>query len=276
MKILSNVHTHCNYCDGTDTPEDVVRKAISLGFTDLGFSSHSPAPYDPSCPGVASEIEYRREIARLHDKYEGEIHILCGMETDTYAPVDRDNYDYIIGSNHFLPAINGQYTAVDGDFDAIMAVLQASYGGNALAMAGDYFQLQLRGIQEQQPDIVGHFDLLKKYNRDGRIFDEDDPQYRTLAAEALDNVLNILDEYGGMVEVNTGAMARGLRDDPYPSLHLLKHAAQRNARMIIASDSHKVETLNAYFDDAQALLKQAGFRWMMVLKDGRFQQVAID
>ena len=57
---------------------------------------------------------------------------------------------------------------------------------------------------------------------------------------------------------------------------LRRHAAKRNARMIITSDSHKADTLDAYFDDAQALLKEAGFRWMMVLKDGHFQQVAID
>lgn len=32
-----NYHTHTVMCDGSDTPEDVVREAIAKGFEHLGF-----------------------------------------------------------------------------------------------------------------------------------------------------------------------------------------------------------------------------------------------
>ncbi len=35
-----NLHTHCRFCDGKDTIEDLVRTAIDKGFDSLGFSSH--------------------------------------------------------------------------------------------------------------------------------------------------------------------------------------------------------------------------------------------
>ena len=276
MKITSNVHTHCTYCDGANTAQEMVDAALALGFTDLGFSCHSPAPYDPTCPGVLSEESYRGGIAKLRDEYRGRLGILSGMEVDTFSEVDADDYDYIIGSNHFLPVADNEYIAVDGDPDSLLQAVQNRYNGNGIAMAQDYYSLQLQGIVAKKPDIVGHFDLLKKYNRPGQLFDEESTEYKTLALDAMKNVLNVLDGYGGMLEINTGAMSRGLRDEPYPSLFLLEYAARRNARVIITSDSHRADTLNAFFDEAQEYLKKAGFRWMMLLQDGQFIPVAVE
>ena len=36
-----NLHTHTLFCDGRDTPEDMVLSAIEKGFSVLGFSGHS-------------------------------------------------------------------------------------------------------------------------------------------------------------------------------------------------------------------------------------------
>ncbi len=274
--IKSNVHTHTNFCDGANTPREMVQRAIQLGFTDIGFSSHSPTPFYPACPGIVDEAEYRNEIRRLADEYCGKIHIKCGVEADTYAPVNADDYDYVIGSNHFLPAVDGGfYNAADGDKNELLNAIKTHYDGDAMAMLRGYFALQLSGVEQQQPDIVGHFDLPKKFNRLGDIFDETSKEYSGLALQYLDAVLDILDCYGGLLEVNTGAMSRGLRDDPYPATFLLEHAAKRKARVIITSDSHSVQTLNAFFPEMEALLLQVGFRQMTVLKDGVFQSVSL-
>ena len=52
----SNAHTHSTWCDGKDSLEDMAQAAIELGFTDLGFTCHSPALFDPSCLGVQNEV----------------------------------------------------------------------------------------------------------------------------------------------------------------------------------------------------------------------------
>ena len=36
-----NLHTHTTYCDGNNSPEEMVLDAISAGFNVLGFSGHS-------------------------------------------------------------------------------------------------------------------------------------------------------------------------------------------------------------------------------------------
>lgn len=35
--IPSNYHTHTRFCDGKNTPEEIVREAIRLGCPELGF-----------------------------------------------------------------------------------------------------------------------------------------------------------------------------------------------------------------------------------------------
>ena len=39
--MFSNYHTHTAYCDGADTPEELVLEAIRLGCPEIGFSGHS-------------------------------------------------------------------------------------------------------------------------------------------------------------------------------------------------------------------------------------------
>ncbi len=38
--MLANYHTHTTYCDGKNTPEEIVLCAIEKGFTSIGFSGH--------------------------------------------------------------------------------------------------------------------------------------------------------------------------------------------------------------------------------------------
>ncbi len=68
--IKSNFHTHTNLCDGMDTPEDMVKTALSLGFTALGFSGHMDTEIHMDFDA------YRKEILRLQAEYKDRIDIL--------------------------------------------------------------------------------------------------------------------------------------------------------------------------------------------------------
>ncbi|NLW77922.1 MAG: histidinol-phosphatase HisJ family protein [Ruminococcaceae bacterium] len=275
MTIRSNVHTHTTWCDGTDTPRQMAEAALALGFTDLGFSSHAPAKFDPTCPGVASEADYQADIAAVKAEYAGRLAVLCGIEQDACAPVNAASYDYVIGSTHYLP-LGNEYVAVDNSPEMLRLLQNEQYGSSSLAMATDFFTRTVAHTQRDKPTVVGHFDLIAKFNRTGAFFDEESAAYKRAALDGMDALLDIVDSYGGLVEVNTGAMARGLRSVPYPAPFLLRHMAGRKARVIITSDSHQRTKLNAHFEQAQALLAQAGFRSMVVLQNGRFQDVLLD
>lgn len=275
MNMRSNVHTHTTWCDGQNTPREMAQAALALGFTDLGFSSHAPAPFDAGCPGVADEAAYRADIAALRAEYAGRLNILCGVEQDIYAPVDAGKYDYVIGSNHYLPHDGQDYVAADGDIEMISVARRWRYEGNGIAMARAFYQLSAKNVALNKPDIVGHFDVITKFNKNNVLFDEEDPAYQKVALEALDEVIDVIQGYNGMFEVNTGAVTRGLRKLPYPAPFLLHHMAQRGARVIITTDCHSTKTLNGGFSIACRQLLQAGYTTMVVLKDSAFQDVKI-
>ena len=65
-RYLQNLHTHSTYCDGHDTPEETVLRAIELGFDTIGFSGHSHMYFSPLIGMTPEATEaYKQEIARL-------------------------------------------------------------------------------------------------------------------------------------------------------------------------------------------------------------------
>ena len=79
----SNYHTHTCYCDGADTPEELILEAIRLGCPAIGFTGHSYTPFDLSyCMTLENTERYNEEIPRLKEKYKGKINVLFGIEQD--------------------------------------------------------------------------------------------------------------------------------------------------------------------------------------------------
>ena len=66
--MLANFHTHSTFCDGNNTPEEVVRAAIELGFSAIGFTSHGTTPFDLRYCMTDTE-GYIAEIRRLKKEY---------------------------------------------------------------------------------------------------------------------------------------------------------------------------------------------------------------
>ena len=101
--ILQDLHVHTTYCDGKNTPEDLVLAALNRGMKCIGFSGHSYTFFDESyCMSKQNTARYRAEIAALKEKYKGKIKILCGVEQDYYSEEPTVGYDYVIGSVHYI------------------------------------------------------------------------------------------------------------------------------------------------------------------------------
>ena len=104
-------------------------------------------------------------------------------------------------------------------------------------------------------------DLITKLNAGNRFFDEASPRYEKAALEAL----HAADPQATVLEINTGGMARGYRDTPYPALFLLKEWRNMGGRIILTSDSHSADTILYGFGDSIALAKAAGFDHTVLL-----------
>ena len=74
MNILQNLHTHSTYCDGKHSLTEMIESAIEKEFDAIGFSGHSPVPFESIyAMSIKGEKEYRREVRELKNKYSGKI-----------------------------------------------------------------------------------------------------------------------------------------------------------------------------------------------------------
>ena len=69
--MIANFHTHTSFCDGKNTPEEIIKAAINKGFSAIGFSGHGYTDFDLRyC--MKNTYEYIKEITRLKEKYKKE------------------------------------------------------------------------------------------------------------------------------------------------------------------------------------------------------------
>ncbi len=261
--ILSNFHTHSKFCDGKDTPRELVERAIELGFSSLGFSSHACLLKECTY-GVKDLVEYRKSINALKEEYKDKIEIYCAIEEEVYTPFDRKNYDYILGSCHFVEK-NGVYYPVDNGLKSFKALVNR-FNGNVLEIAEKYFTALVDYIYKRKPDIVGHFDLLTKFDEMGEVFYISNPEYIKMAERFMEKA----SLSGCIFEVNTGAIARGFRTSFYPAPNLLKILKKNEAKILLSSDCHDKNYLDCDFDKSVAILKDFGFKKLSTLKNGKW------
>ena len=254
--ILSDFHVHTTYCDGNDSPEDIIHEAVRLGMKKLGFSGHSYTPFDEApCMSPEDTQRYISEIHRLREKYSGQIEILCGTECDYYSNIKPEDYDYIIGSVHYIDC-SGICRHVDNTPEMLQQAIDEDFGGDPYAMAEHYYSLVSDVVNRTHANIIGHFDLITKLNANNRFFDEEHPRYIAAVNSALDSLLKT----GVPFEINTGAVSKGYRDFPYPSLRILKYIAQHGGSVILSSDSHRKDTLMYDFPKYEALARSLGLK----------------
>jgi len=265
----SDLHTHTVFSDGVHTMEDMVRAAAERGFASVGISDHSYTPFDLRyCIRNERLPDYHAELRRLKRAYADRIEVYAGLEYDGYSELeDRQLYDYLIGDCHYI-RVGEHYFSVDHAADEQKRTIDEWFGGDPLAYCRAYFDTVVECTYRHRPDVLGHFDLPVKFG----LVNEEDPAYRRMAADALLACLEVTP----IVELNTGAMARGLRNTPYPHLFLLRELLSHGGRILLSSDAHCRENVGFRFADGVALLREAGFRGTAVLRRGVFEDVEIE
>lgn len=258
MNNISNFHTHTVYSDGRDTPEDMVLEAIRLGCYEIGFSDHSYTEFDTSyCMSRQDTAEYKREIKRLKEKYKNEIKIYLGIEQDYYSSEPTDDYDYIIGSVHYVKK-DGVYIPVDESAKRQIDAVNNLYGGDFYAFIDDYYKIVSDVYEKTRCDIIGHFDLITKFNEDGALFNTSDKRYTKASSSALEKLLNT----PALFEINTGAISRGYRKTPYPDDFIIERIAKSKKPFVLSSDSHNKESLLFMLGDQSERLNAENYPYI--------------
>ena len=273
MKNLQNLHTHSTYCDGKDTPEEMIECALKKGFSAIGFSGHSCMPYS-EMPEIAMSIpeteEYKKEIKVLKKKYAGKIDIFLGLEFDMYSNTELLGYDYLIGSLHYLK-IDNDYAGFDRNAEIVKQIIDKYFKGDGIGFCREYYRQLAELPKYGKFDILGHIDIITKNCEKTSLFDMESKKYLDAAFEAIDSLSGKIP----LFEVNTGAITRGYRTTPYPTKSLLKELKRKGFGAVITSDCHDAHYLDCGFEDARKLLAECGFSEKYILTNNGFVAVEL-
>ncbi|TLD89219.1 histidinol-phosphatase [Helicobacter sp. MIT 05-5294] len=240
-----DLHNHTSLCKhATGTMEEYVLKAIQEGIDVFGFSCHNPMNFDKDYRMSFEELPlYLNEIARLKEKYAGQIEILSALEIDYLPPFMEEKLlelplDYRIGAVHFLgdwgfdnPEFIREYAKRDIN-DCWSEYFKAT---EALANSGKF-------------DILAHMDLMKIFN------------YRPTKDLRLEieSTLKAVKKANMCVELNAAGFRKEVGEQ-YPSVEILQMAYALEIPISFGSDAHAVEQINFKRLELESIAKSIGY-----------------
>lgn len=261
--IMWSYHTHTAYCDGEGTVDDVVRAAIEAGLQQVGISSHAPLPFDTDWHIKRDQLaRYIRDVRDAQRMYGDRIEVLLGAEID-FIPDERvrtfqekelysAGFDYFVGSVHYLTAAYPPL-AFDGTEDEFRHILNMHYAGDMAAMTGDYFRRVREMLTMPKLGVVGHLDVIKRWNQQQEYFRGNEPWY----VEPVEGTLAAIAAQGHAIELNTAAWRKGF-DEPYPARWILGRCRESGIRIVVSADSHTPQDVAAEFGRAKETLTELG------------------
>lgn len=240
---------HTQFCDGRASMEDFIKIAIKQGFEYVGFTPHSPIPFDSPCNMKMVDVPiYSDEIDRLKNLYGDKINIYKSMEIDfldAWGPAneyfENISLDYKIGSVHFIPSFIDEniYIDIDGSFENFKEKMSLYFNNDIKSVVESFYNQTLKMINIGGFDIIGHFD---KVGYNGNLFQpglEDESWYHKLIKQTFDAILD--NQY--IIEINTKAHKKQNRF--FPNERYFKWLKKYNVPILINSDAHYPELINS-------------------------------
>jgi histidinol-phosphatase (PHP family) len=267
--MFSDYHTHTLYSNhGAGHPRELAAVAVEKGLLALGFSEHFPLPAGVTEPSGGSanmhwdQIDrYTQEVRAAQEEFDGKIKILLGYEVD-YLPLFDDlmranlaKYpaDYFVGSIHIVDRFRSDHENWLIDYtNDIFAEGVTEYGGEAVYTR--YYELIRDFARRYDHRIVGHLDMIKKFNVNGRYFDTNSEHY----LDQVEATLDVLKATGKIVEINTAGLFKDI-GEVYPSDKILQMILHRRLPVCLSSDAHKPEQVGRAFSATWQRLIKMGF-----------------
>jgi histidinol-phosphatase (PHP family) len=263
----------------------VIERAIALGFTHYGLSEHCPRyrqedlfgdEVDFGAEALSTAFAgYVKQAFALREQYAGQIELLVGFETERLPPDDwaarmkqlraSAPFEYMVGSVH---DIDGCY--VDYKPEVTRALAERLGGVEVLQVR--YFDAVAELVETLRPEVVGHLDLVRKFDGPGASFG---PRVQPHIERALEAVR----AHGGVLDVNCGAHRRGL-SPVYPLPAILQRAQQMGIGVTLGDDGHGAHDVGVGLDACMHAIAAAGYRELRYLarRDGvvQWQSAAIE
>ena len=254
MNIKTNYHTHhelCKHAEGT--AEDYVKKALELGFEELGFSDHAPSRTlkDNARMDFEDLPVYLEDLERTASKYKGRIKIYKGFEIE-YSPKNHDVYDWLLQKVDYLALgqhfLENHTRKFDGNY-----VFRLKKGKDLVT----YAKIVTEAIFSGYFAFVAHPDIF--LSQIPSIEDNSD------ALRAINMITQAAAKAGVPLEFNANGIRRGVIHKQgksyyhYPRKAFFKQAEKHGCKIILSSDAHEPDNLHDYaIDEAKRLIDEWG------------------
>ncbi len=274
--IKSTFHSHSRFDDGYGELEAYIKSALVKGFRSFGFSAHAPVIFESDWNMKPEYFEEYIQVTEfLKKKYEGSIEIYTGLEADYYPGCTdwrvKNGIDYTIGAIHFIRNDEtGVYMPLDGNREEFEETLKNGFDNDVQALVEAYYSQIREMLLKMPPNIIAHLDVIKK-NNNGKYFNEDADYYRDEVLKTLD----IISLSETIVEINTGGIARGYLNEPYPSKWILEACLDMNIPVMVNSDSHHPDNIDFYYEESYDLLRTIGFTSQRILLGNEWRDVSL-
>ncbi len=253
-------HTHSSLCNhAIGTIEDYITSAIEKNLAEIGISDHFPMDLLPEhfhiyAMPLNEFPSYISEIKRLQAKYISQIKVKIASEVDFFPTAFNgykriikpflDDFDYIIGSVHAVPWQGIEAIPID-EVQAIPMIKELGVDRVYL----EYYDTLLEMIKTNFYNIVGHFDLPKKYG----LFPQDSDKIWQKILQVLDQIENS----GMAVEINTSGLYKNVKQT-YPKEDIIKELIQRKIPITLGSDAHSPKYIGFKFQEIIVRIKKWG------------------
>jgi histidinol-phosphatase (PHP family) len=246
--------------------EDVVRSAVEAGFSIYGLSEHAPRyrvedlfpdEADLRVEDLARMFEsYVVRALELRERYADRIELLVGFESEVlpepgWAEQMRElrrrhpEFDYLVGSVHHVGGIGIDMTP------ELTAKVAEDVGGRD-ALERLYFELVGEMVERLRPEIVGHFDLIRKFDGFGASFGPG-------TWKCIESALEVIRAVGSVLDVNAAPARRGM-GPVYPLPPVLELACEMGIPVTLGDDSHGPAEVGVGLDACLEAIRGAGYR----------------
>lgn len=263
------------FCDhGEGTLRGVLEAAVAKGFTAYGVTEHAARveerflyPNERRLGWTIEKVQddferYARTLFELAEEFSGRLTVLRGFEaevvpSDRYAELmlgyrERLGFDYMVGSVHYVDEM-----PIDDTAEQFEEAMEALGGLELLGIR--YYQTLAEMVGALRPEVVGHFDVIRKLGR--HFGDAATPGIRNAAAEALEAVR----DRGCILDLNTAGYRKGL-DTPYPDVWIVERARDMGIPFGFGDDSHGAADVGAGFYEGREYLLRHGIETVTVLR----------
>lgn len=258
---MIDLHMHTRFSDGKDWHTDHIAKAKELGIRKMGIADHiclEPVKWAVSPNQVDNMINRMLELKKHNNN---DFQLLFGIEVDYFPErkteirsiIDKIPVDYVIGSIHFLDDWNYD-TDKNGYADKDIDLLYHQY-----------FETVQKAAKSGLFDILGHLDLIKKF----QIW----PQ--SSMTELYQKTVDIIVENDLVVELNTSGIDRPCGEF-FPNPELLQILHDKGGKITIGSDAHNAQQVGRHFQQAISLLKDIGFNQLYYFQNRHRYSICLE